>query len=416
MMQNFCIGDQITILSKRSTFAGSPIQENDMLVAELRKKGKEIIRLNRGDPAPYFRTPKYITDAYISALRKGLTYYSSAAGLSELREAILKRHKRMFGLDADMDSVIITQGVSEALQFINSAMIDEGDYAVLFKPYYPLYSLFLSFYGGRAIMESYYESMKWNIDTDRLEKVISAHKNKRIKYMLITNPNNPTGTVLDRKVLEDIVDIANDHDIFLVSDEIYDEIVFNNAKFTSIAEIADGIKYMILNGASKDYDATGFRLGYAIVPGTDADSMAVKRKFIELAMSRLSVNTPAQYAFAEGISNQREHSKAIKSMVKQIAERVNFVTKMINERDYMHAVEPNGAFYVFPRIDLKALHMKSDSDFVVSLLKEEGVQLTRGSGFGEGGYARIVALPPKEVLREAIEKIDRFAKRHSKEA
>ncbi|MGC8587084.1 MAG: aminotransferase class I/II-fold pyridoxal phosphate-dependent enzyme [Candidatus Micrarchaeia archaeon] len=410
------MGDMITILSKRSAFAGSPIQENDSIVAALAKKGKKIIRLNRGDPAPYFKTPKYIIDAYISALKNGITYYSSAAGLKDLREAVLKRHKRMYNLDADIDSVIITQGVSEALQFINSAMIDEGDSAVLFKPYYPLYSLFLNFYGGKAIMESYYESMNWNIDTDKLKKVIDAHKRDRIKYMLITNPNNPTGTVMGRNVLKEIVDIANDRGIFLISDEIYDEIVFNGANFTSLSEVAEGTKYMILNGASKDFDSTGFRLGYALIPGEDRDSMEVKRKFVELAMSRLSVNTPAQYAFAEGISNIKEHSKAVKSMVRQIADRANFVTRLVNDRDYMHAVEPNGAFYVFPRIDLKALHMKSDGEFVVKLLEEEGVQLTRGSGFGEGGHARIVALPPREILEEAVEKMDSFAKRHSAEA
>ena len=329
-------------LSERSAHAANPIDEMDRIAEMLEHKGMHIYRLNRGDPAKYFPTPKYIVKAYHKALDEGITYYTMADGTRQLKEAISSRYRKMYGLKTDHKDIIVTAGLSEAIMFLNSALIDPGDHGILFKPYYPIYASHLRMCGGKEVMESYDERNGWNINIDSLAKSLKGlkarNRTKRIKYMMLTNPNNPTGTVLKRSILKEVVDLANDYDILLISDEIYDEIIYNKAKFTSISQLAKGVPHVILNGASKDYDSTGFRIGFAIVPETDRRSQMLKDKLYEYAQMRLSVNSPAEYAIAEAISNSVEHRKAIKAMVKQIEVRANHATKLLNENHEFQTV------------------------------------------------------------------------------
>ncbi|MEM4088476.1 MAG: aminotransferase class I/II-fold pyridoxal phosphate-dependent enzyme [Candidatus Micrarchaeaceae archaeon] len=406
------------LFSKRSSFATNALEEDDALAFDLERKGAKVIHLNRGDPAEYFETPSYIKEAYIKAIKENKTHYTQTTGIPELREAVANRYKRKFGVDFDPSGVIVTYGVSEALYILNAALIDPGDPAVIFRPFYPLYVPFIELSEGVAYMHDYDEKSGWSIDTDAFSKHIKEAFKKlkrKPKYMLITNPNNPTGTVLSRQVLEDLADIANDNSMLIVSDEIYDEIIFNGAKFTSIAEVAKGMPYVILNGASKDYISTGFRIGYMIVPGNDAVSNALKEKFSNFASVRISVNAPAQYAVAEAISNEREHDKSIKELVRSIEDRVNFSMRLLNENPYLETVRPNSAFYIFSRIDLKPLGFTKDKEFTDAFLKEKYVQIARGSGFGSPNHIRIVALPSKEVLGEAITRLNDFCAERAKQ-
>ncbi len=328
-----------------------------------------------------------------------------------LREAIAQRHAELYNLNIGAERILITQGISEALQFINIALIDRGDKAVMVRPYYPSYMPYISIVGGKVIFADADEQNNWSINTDELKKSIKGVKG--IKYMLITTPNNPAGYVLSRKMLSEIVDIANDNDMFLISDEIYDELVFKGG-FTSLSEVAKGIPYMILNGMSKNFNATGFRLGYMLLPNEDEKSTQLLAKLIDLARMRLSANTPAQFAFAEGLRDPKAHAKEVSYLREAIKKRVEFTAKKVNKSSYMHAVMPSGAFYVFPKITMEKLALGSDKEFVSKLLLEDYVQVTRGSGFGMPGHIRIVALPSTDVLGEAIEKIEGFCKRHSK--
>lgn len=405
------------IFSKRSRYAENPIEEEDRTAEVLQKAGRHVIQLNRGDPPVYFPTPKYIINAYEHALEEHKTAYSRAEGVHALVHAVQERYRRLYNMHMSEESIIVTQGVSEALNFINSALINDNDMAVIIKPYYTLYNPVLRIYGGHPIMGIYDESNKWDIDINGLEKKLEAiprERRKRIKYMMITNPNNPTGTVLSASVLKQVVDIANEYSLLIISDEIYDEIVYNKARFTSIGKLAKGMPHIILNGASKDFDATGFRIGFMVIPGQDRLSNAIKSKMSDYAKVRLSVNTPAQYAVAEAMSNISEHKKAIGAMVKSIEDRVNYAAKLISENDFLSMVKPNGAFYLFPKIDMKRLRLKSDAEFVDKLLKQEYVQLTRGSGFGMPSHIRIVALPPKDILGYAINKINDFCIKYAK--
>jgi alanine-synthesizing transaminase len=403
------------ILSERSRYAGNPIEEEDRVADRLAVQGKKILKLNRGDPAVYFRTPKYMIDAYKQALEAGNTHYVDHLGISELREAVAERYRRVYGLRTDSEKVVVTQGVSEALLMLNFALVNEGESAILFKPYFPIYPPYLEIFGGKPIFERYDEANEWNVDTDGLERSLKRYgRSKKIKYLLVTNPNNPTGTVLSKSILEEIVDLANEHEILLVSDEIYDELVFGHAKFTSVCQLAKGMPYIVLNGASKNYDATGFRVGFILMPGEDKASNMIMNKFRDFAQMRLCANTPGQYAMVAALNNVKEHKKAIKTMLVEMERRVKFATKLINESKYMHAVEPKGAFYIFPRVSFEKLRIRSDKKFVDELLREEDVQVTRGSGFGGDGHIRIVSLAPKEVLETAIDRINRFCSRHAK--
>jgi aspartate/methionine/tyrosine aminotransferase len=399
------------LLSKRSKYAVNPLEEDDAISSYLERKGKSIIRLNRGDPAVYFPTPEYIKRAYIDAISENKTHYTETRGAEELVAAIMGRYRRAYGLDLNEEDIVVTAGVSEALYMLSSALVDRNDRVIVFKPYYTQYIPYIGLAGGQEYLLDYKENDGWGIDVDELDRHVRKLKHKaRIRYLLLTNPNNPTGTVLSRKTLEGIVDLANEHNLLLVSDEIYDEIVFNGARFTSIAQVARGIPYVILNGASKNFDATGFRIGFTIVPGRDKLSKELKAKLADFASVRVSANAPAQYALAEGMNNVIEHNKAIRYMVHEIEERVNFAVKLLDENKYLSTVRPRGAYYIFPKVDLKSLKLKSDKEFVDMLLKTKYVQLTRGSGFGTAGHIRIVSLPPKETLEEAINKLNEFCR------
>ncbi len=402
------------LFSKRSAFAVNPIREEDTAAEEMKRSGIDVIKLNTGDPAVYMPTPDYITDAYINALKQKKTSYSRAEGVPELLNAVSNRYKRLFNVDFDPESVITTQGLSEALGIINSALINESEYAFIFRPHYPAYMTNIRLAGGDAIFGRYYEDKNWATNVDDVKRTLKDSAGKRIKYMMITNPNNPTGTVLDANVLKELVDIANEYDLLLISDEIYDEIVFNGARFTSICQIAKGIPHMVMNGVSKNFDSTGFRVGFMIVPEEDEVSKALKKKFSDYARIRLSVNTPAEYASAEALNNVKQHDIEIKHMVSEIQDRINHACSILDENPYLSYVKPNGAFYIFPKIDLDRLAFKDDKEFVSSLLREEHVQITRGSGFGEPSHIRIVSLPPKEILGEAVKRINRFCKNHAK--
>jgi len=397
-------------LSKLSLYASSPIREEEKTASMLVKAGKKVIKLNSGDPAKYFKAPKRVINAYANALKNNYAYYATSQGIEQLRQAIANRHKKVYGLDASPEKIVVTEGISEGIQFLNMALIDKGDKAILIRPYYPSYVSYLQIFGGSAIFADAIEERNWDIDLDSLAKKVRGEK--RIKYMLITTPNNPAGYVIRRRKLAEIADFANEHGLFLISDEIYDELVYRG-RFTSLSEVADGMPYMLLNGMSKSFVTTGYRLGYMLIPNDDEKSKALLSKLIELAQMRISANTPAQFAYAEGLRDLSAHNREVAKLRAELKERLYFATKKVNESEYMHALPPSAAFYVFPKLAMQKLKLKDDKEFVNSLLLEKYVQVTRGSGFGMPGHIRIVALAGKDVLGEAIEKIDEFCREHS---
>ncbi len=398
-------------ISKRMVYAGSPIREEEDLAKRLAKEGKKVIKLNSGDPPKFLPTPEYILEAYARALKERKTYYADSQGVAELREAVASYYKRHYNVDLDPARIVVTQGVSEAISFVNTALIGRGDRAVLISPYYPSYASYIGLSGGKPMFVPSIEERDWSVDLDALEKTVK--KAKRIKYLLVINPNNPTGSVLDRKVLEEIVGIAKDNDLFLVSDEIYDEMVFDG-NFTSISQVAKGMPYLLLNGASKTFNVTGIRIGYAALPENDAISNELLNSMVQLARLRISANTPAQYAVAYAMNDVAAYEKAVAQLREEIKSRVLFTAQEVNKSKYLHAVVPRAAFYVFAKLETSLLNVKDDKEFVTKLLEEKQVQITRGSGFGALNHVRLVALADKETMSLAISKIEEFCKEHAR--
>jgi len=405
----------IEVLSKRSRFAKNVISKESKFAVELTKKGRDIIKLNTGDPAKFFKTPKYIIDAYVSALRKNMTGYSKGDGTLELKKAVSKRYKRMYKMDVDDKSIIITNGVSEALFYLNSEIINNGDKAVLFKPYYPQYLAYLMMHDGKAVSERYNIKNNYGLNIDSLNrKLKKLPKRKLPKYMLINTPNNPTGTVLNKCTLKEVVDVANEYESILISDEIYDEILLGNTKFISIGEVAKGVPHIILNGASKNFDATGFRLGFVVIPEHDKISVQIKDRLYDYVLTRLSANTPAQHAITEALNNVSQHKKELSVMLKEIEARINLSFKILSENEYIDITKPDAAFYLFPKLHINELKFRNDTEFMMKLLEKEGIWIREGCGFGMKNYFRVVSLADKNILNDSLNRMNAFCKQNAK--
>ena len=225
---------------------------------KLEKKGKKIIYLNIGDPCKYdFDTPEYIKQALAKAVEKGNNWYAPSEGLPELREAICDKEKKVNGVSIQAEDVIVTQGISEGIQMLMAAVVEPGDKVLVPGPAYPPYMSYVKFFGGKAVSYETVEEDNWQPNIEDLERKISA----KTRAIVIINPNNPTGALYNERVIKAIVDLAGEHNLLLISDEIYDRIVFRRG-FTSTAHIAKDVPVIGMNGFSKAYLMTGWRLGY----------------------------------------------------------------------------------------------------------------------------------------------------------
>ncbi len=384
------------------------IRDITLYAKELERRGKEILYLNIGDPVLYdFRTPEHIKEAFISAIRSDKNYYPPSEGLEELREAIASLEKSK-GMNVTASDVIITNGVSEAINMLMASIIDEGDEVLVPGPCYPPYSSYTRLFGGKPIEYMCNPTNKWMPDLDDLKSKI----NERTVAIVVINPNNPTGSIYDSSVLRAIADLASSHGIYLICDEIYDRIVFDDS-FTSMASIAKDAPLIMLNGFSKVYLMTGWRLGYLCM--NDKVSEELKKELPKLARLRISSNMPAQYAALEAL---RHSDHFINDMVSRLRARRDYIIKRLDNINGLEYVKPRGAFYIFPRIDLSIGRWSSDLEFVKDLLLETGVLTVNGSGFGKkygSGHFRIVYLPTIDILEEAMNRLEGFMSKRSKD-
>ncbi len=366
---------------------------------KLEAQGKEIIKLNIGDPNSFdFDTPDFIKEAFIDAIKNGHNYYEDSAGLPELREAIVETEKKENGVYLDKEKTIITNGISEAVDFIFRAMIDHGDDILIPGPSYPPYTSYVRLYGGVPIEYKCVESQGWHPDMDDLEKKITP----RTKAIVIISPNNPTGAVYPKKVLQQIVNLAAENDIPIISDEIYDEMSYK--KHVSPCALSSDVKFIQLNGMSKGYLATGWRMGYMSV------SEGLEELYdgcIKQARIRLCANTPAQFAYLAALRGSKAHVEEVKN---KLRERRDYAYKRLNEIEGTTATMPEGTFYIFPKITHPE-YRKDDKKFVLDLLHKKFVLFVNGSGFGKefgSGHFRAVFLPKVEILEEAFNRLEEF--------
>lgn len=392
----------------------NPLAELNDIINTLNLDKNELLNLSLGDPARYMKTPNFVIEKYIEALKLGRTFYEDWSGNKKLKEAVAKRYKILYNVNYNSNDIIITQGVSEALQFTNTSLLSKGEKALIVAPFFTQYLPNILLEGATPIFAQHDFNNNWDINTESLIKTIKNCEKNKPKYILVTNPNNPTGTVPSEKTLKEVVEIAKDNDIFLISDEIYDELLFKDTKFTSVSKLARGVPHMILNGASKNLFATGFRIGFCIIPEEDKKSIELKNAISILCNSRLSANSPAEYAVTEGVIDTTKRKEFLNEALERIEKTSNLAYKLAKESRYLDVVKPNSTFYIFPRINLNELKIRNDKEFTEKLLKEQHLQVLRGSGFGMDGFIRLITLPEEQVVAEAFSRLEKFFKNNKK--
>jgi len=371
---------------------------------KLEKKGKKIIYLNIGDPCKYdFDTPKHIKKALTKAVEEGNNWYAPSEGLPELREAICEKERRVNGVNVQAEDVIVTQGISEGIQMLMAAIVDSGDEVLVPGPTYPPYMSYVKFFSGKAVSYETLEEENWQPNVEDLEHKITS----KTRAIVIVNPNNPTGALYDENVIRTLINLAGEHDLPIVSDEIYDRIVFKRG-FVSSAHIAGDVPVIGMNGFSKTYLMTGWRLGYMYFHDTEGKLAELKECVAKETRIRLSANTPVQKAGVAALKGSQHH---ITEMNEKLEQRRDFAWKRLNQIEGISCAKPEGAFYVFPRVDGVGTRWRTDSEFARQLLERTGVLIVHGSGFDEdygSGHFRAVILPPSEILEEAFDYLEDF--------
>jgi alanine-synthesizing transaminase len=368
--------------------------------SEYEKSGKEIIYLNIGDPLKYdFKTPEHIKLALIKAVKNDENYYTKSEGLPELCKAIVEKESQK-GLSIIEEDVLVTNGVSEGLEMTLASVVDPNTEVLMPGPYYPPYASYVKFYGGKPVEFKLHEDGKPD-----LENILSKI-NSRSRAICIISPNNPTGEVFDRKSLQQIIDVAAEHDLYVICDEIYDKIVFDD-QYTGIGKVAKDAPVILLNGFSKAYLMSGWRCGYICMNSASKKLDLLRKNIPKLARVRISTNLPVQIAAVEALRGPQGH---IADMVQKLRRRRDYTVKRLNAIKGISCRMPRGAFYVFPKIDLNR-RWKDDQHFVIDLLNNTGVLTVHGSGFGTAfgaNHFRIVYLPKEETLEQAIDNLEYF--------
>ena len=374
--------------------------------SDYEKSGKEIIYLNIGDPLKYdFKTPEHIKLALIEAVKNDENYYTKSEGLPELCKAIVEKESQK-GLSITEEDVLVTNGVSEGLEMTLASVVDPNTEVLMPGPYYPPYASYVKFYGGTPVEFKLHENGKPDLE-DLLSKI-----NSKSRAICIISPNNPTGEVFDRKSLQQIIDLAAEHDLYVICDEIYDKIVFDD-QFTGIGKVAKDAPVILLNGFSKAYLMSGWRCGYICMNSASKKLDVLRKNIPKLTRVRISTNLPVQIAAVEALRGPQGH---IADMVQKLRKRRDYTVKRLNAIKGISCRMPRGAFYVFPKIDLDH-RWKDDQHFVIDLLNNTGVLTVHGSGFGTAfgaSHFRIVYLPKEEILEQAIDNLEYFLYQSSK--
>lgn len=387
-------------VSNRTSEVEYAIRDIIVHAREYEKSGRQIIYLNIGDPVKYdFKTPDHIKQALIDSVSHDFNYYTDSEGLYELREAIVEKESRK-GLSITAEDVLVTNGVSEGLDMTMASIVEPNTEVLMPGPYYPPYASYVKFYGGRPVEFKLTPDGKPDLE-DLISKITP-----RTRALCIISPNNPTGEVFDHKSLKQLVDIAAEHSLYIICDEIYDSLVFNG-EFTGIGKVAKDSPVILLNGFSKVYLMTGWRCGYICMNSNCSKLENIRNNIPKLARVRISTNLPVQKAAIAALRGPQDH---IPMMVSTLRRRRDLVVKRLNQISSISCNVPKGAFYAFPKINLSS-RWKNDKHFVLDLLNETGVLTVHGSGFGSNfgtDHFRIVYLPQEQILDEAMDKLEHF--------
>lgn len=367
--------------------------------------GTQVLKLNIGNPAPFgFRAP----DEVIYDMRRQLADcegYSPAKGMFSARKAIMQYAQLKHIPNVTIEDIYTGNGVSELINLSMSALLDSGDEVLVPSPDYPLWTACVTLAGGTAVHYLCDEQSEWYPDIEDIRKKI----NDRTKAIVIINPNNPTGALYPKEVLQQIVDVAREHQIMIFSDEIYDRLVMDDEEHVSIASLAPDLFCVTFSGLSKSHMIAGFRVGWMVLSGNKAMAKDYILGLNMLSNMRLCSNVPAQSIVQTALGGHQSVQNYIVPGGR-IYEQREYIYKALNDIPGITAVKPKAAFYIFPKVDTKKFNIVDDEKFALDLLRDKKILIIHGGGFNwsEPDHFRVVYLPRIEVLEESIHKMEEF--------
>ena len=373
--------------------------------AHMEENGTNVLKLNIGNPAPFgFRTP----DEVIYDMSRQLTDcegYSNSKGLFSARKAIMQYAQLKKLPNVTVEDIYTGNGVSELINLSMSALLDNGDEVLVPAPDYPLWTACVTLAGGTAVHYICDEQSEWYPDIEDIKKKITD----KTKAIVIINPNNPTGALYPREVLQQIVDVAREHELMIFSDEIYDRLVMDDYEHVSIASLAPDLFCVTFSGLSKSHMIAGYRIGWMVLSG----NKALGKDYIEglnmLSNMRLCSNVPAQSIVQTALGGYQSVGEYIVPGGR-IYEQREYVYKALNDIPGISAVKPKAAFYIFPKIDTARFNITNDEQFALDLLREKKILIIHGGGFNwdKPDHFRVVYLPRTEILKDATGKLADF--------
>ncbi len=373
---------------------GPVMDEANRMIAQ----GEKILKLNIGNPAPFgFRAP----DAVIEKMKEMLTStegYSDSKGLLQSRQAIVEYCRKKQMPNVTVEDVYTGNGVSELITLSMQGLLDNGDEVLVPAPDYPLWTASVTLSGGKAVHYLCDEASEWYPDLEDMRSKITP----KTKAIVVINPNNPTGALYPREILQGIVDMAREHELILFADEIYDRLVMDGYEHIALASLAPDLLTVSFNGLSKSHLIAGYRCGWMCLCGDKSKAKGYVEGINLLSSMRLCSNVPSQSLIPTAL----EHLDDTKQMLLpggRIYEQREFMTKAINEIPGLKVVKPKAAFYMFPKLDVERFRIRDDETFVLDFLREKKILFTHGGGFHweQPDHFRVVYLPEIAQLQEA---------------
>jgi alanine-synthesizing transaminase len=372
---------------------------------QLQSQGYKITNLNIGNPAPFgFETPDEIVHDIIANIR-GAQGYADSQGLFAARKAVMQYYQSKGVLNTQIEDVFIGNGVSELIVLVMQGLLNEGDEVLVPSPDYPLWTTAVGLCGGKSVHYVCDEQSGWNPDLADIERKVSS----KTKAIVLINPNNPTGAVYEKEVVEAIVRFAERHQIILFADEIYDKILYDGAKHHTVANLSADTLCVVMGGLSKNYRAAGFRGGWMILTGAKSKAKSYIEGLNFLASMRLCSNVFAQFGIQTALGGYQSIDDLV-AVGGRLHRQMNLAFERLTAIEGISCVKPKGALYLFPKIDFEQFSIKDDSEFVYGLLEEQHILVVAGNGFNyvKRDHFRVVFLPNSEILTGAIDKIGVF--------
>lgn len=380
---------------------------------KMEEEGHRVIKLNIGNPLPFgFEAPEEIVVDVIRNMRDA-SGYTDSLGMFAPRKSIMHYCQEKGIQGVTVEDIFLGNGVSELIVMAMQGLLNNGDQVLVPMPDYPLWTAAVSLSGGLPVHYLCDEANEWYPDLNDIRSKVTSNT----KAIVVINPNNPTGALYPKEILEGILQIAREHSLIVFADEIYDKVLFDGNTHTSIASLADDVLCITMNGLSKNYRACGYRAGWMIVSGDKRHAKDYIEGLNMLASMRLCANVPGQMAIQTALGGYQSINDLIGPNGRLTRQR-DLAWKMLTEIPGVTCVKPKGALYLFPKLDPEMYPIKDDEQFMLELLKEEKVLLVQGSGFNwpHPDHFRVVFLPHENDLAEAIGRVARFLEQYRRRA